>query len=128
MVTRRSNLTEVLMWGALMAAFGAAMFFTVMNIRATRAEDAPAPRWVIVATVTAANDTDKHFQAYYNKEPGKPVFFETEADCKKVLNDKKGDFLANVWPKFQKVVKQHDATVSAPRCDILLPVPKGDSV
>lgn len=121
------NTSRVLAWLAFLLAVGVILFGVGLGIHAARSEEGLKPVWVIVSTVTAKFDTDKHFQAYYNKEPGVPVFFETEADCKKMLVDKKGDFLANVWPKFVKVVKEHDATATAPRCDLLVPVPKDDN-
>lgn len=125
-----SRAQQVITWLAVLAVAGLLAWVAVMSARPSRAEEGLKPVWVIAATVTAAHDTGKKFTAYYNRadEPGVPALFETEADCTKMLNDKKGDFLTRVWPKFKKVVKEHDAVVGEPRCDLLTPIKKDDSI
>jgi hypothetical protein len=121
---------EVVAWLSLMVVAAIVVGLTVFSIHSARAEESPKPVWVIVATVHHKLDKDKHFPAFYSRPdaPGTPAFFDSEAECKKMLEDKKGDFLTRVWPKFKKVVVEHDAVVDAPRCDLLEPIVKGDSV
>ena len=84
--------------------------------------------WKIVVPIESADGANRGKLIYGAPATG-PVYFDSEAACKKALTDPKDPF-AKVWGTVKKKAKEFDIVTGTPICvmDLDIPKPKADTI
>lgn len=97
-----------------------AVWFVALSIHYASASE----HWKITAIVRNHANPDEWVRTVYGKQETGPIYFDSEAACKKEIADKKSTFNVTTWLKMLAVVKQTGDVLEAPVCVLDLAVPK----